>query len=268
MSHMRRVTKQHPCRICEHGTWCLEGKTVALCMRVQSERPKNFTGGEIGWIHPLDGSAPRIPYQAPVPRPIINVSNMMREWARNTVPGDISRLSKQLGVSPESLDDLQFVMTDRLDTWGVPMRDGLGNYIGIRIRHESGKKWAVPGSHAGIFVPMVKPKSTMFIVEGPTDCAAAITLGYFAIGRPSCSGGVPYIIKTIERLKIQKVVIVADNDEAGIRGAETLKEFLTVPSCVLLLPCKDLREFISIGDKSTIDQMTEQLVWTQPRQAA
>ena len=52
-----RVSKKHPCPVCEKGDWC--GVTAdgvfACCMRVKTDRPvKNG-----GWLHRLTGSAPR-----------------------------------------------------------------------------------------------------------------------------------------------------------------------------------------------------------------
>jgi len=108
----------------------------------------------------------------------------------------------------------------------------------------------------------------MLVVEGPTDLCAALSLGYYAIGRPSCSGGVPHIVDHVKRSRVKEVVIVADNDDPGIRGAKDLQRWLTVPSCLMVLPCKDLREFVKFGDKSTIDSMINQLVWTQPKEAS
>ena len=264
---MRRVTKANPCSVCKKDSWCLVGKSLCICMRIQSEKPKNFRGGEVGWIHPLDGNALPTPYVKPTPLPVINVSQIIRGWALNTTRRAVSNLASTLRVSCDSLYQLQFVQTDSDREFGIPMRDGYGNYTGIRIRHESGSKWAVPGSHAGIFIPNLQPQSTSLILEGPTDTAAALTMGYYGLGRPSCSGGVPHLVTAVQRLKIQRVVIVADNDDPGIRGAQDLQRWLPVPSCILVLPTKDLREAVKSGiDKSTIDSMIEQLVWTQPKE--
>jgi hypothetical protein len=145
------------------------------------------------------------------------------------------------------------------------MRDGIGNYIGIRIRHESGKKWSELGSHSGIFIPKSRPKPLALIVEGPTDCAAALTLGYYAIGRPSCSGGVQHLVTAIGKLRTQRAVIVADNDKPGIEGAKMLQEFLPIPSCVIVLPVKDIREFVKMGsNKKMLEDIISSVTWSVP----
>ncbi len=267
MSMMRRVTKANRCTVCNHDTWCLVGKTVCICMRVQSDRRKEFQGGEVGWIHPLNGSHPILPSTPEPPRPpVINTGKLMREWGEE--PKCLALLAAELGVSIKSLELLEFVKAPWSNAWGVPMQDGYGNYIGIRVRNLAGNKWAQPGSHAGIFIPKMPVQSMCVIVEGPTDAAAAIDMGFYPIGRPSCSGGVPHILAAVKRLKIQKACIICDNDDPGIRGASDLQRWLTIPSCMLVLPTKDLREFKKIGDKETVDAMISQLVWTQPRKAA
>lgn len=266
MSAMRRVTKQNRCKICSHDSWCLEGTSVCVCMRVASDKPKPFRGGEVGWIHSLDGKVTP-PYVKPAPLPpVINVGKILREYRSATSTRSIHMLAKMLGVSTDSLIDLEFLHSRWEEAWAVPMCDGHGNYIGIRIRHMDGRKWAEPGSHSGIFIPRCQPQSMALILEGPTDTAAALSLGFYGIGRPSCSGGVPHLVTAVKRLKIQRVVIVADNDDPGIRGATDLQKWLAVPSCMLVLPTKDLREFLRIGDKSIIASMIDQMVWTQPKE--
>jgi len=268
MSDMRRVDRANKCPICDHDTWCLLGRSVVICMRVVSDKPKPFKGGETGYIHQYpDGKVFR---PAPVKRekiPVINTRKVLADWARAYPNNRLSVLAHHLGVSIRSLEELECqVAGGYINTWAFPMKDGYGNYIGIRVRNLSGNKWAVTGSQAGIFVPIVKPQPRMLVVEGPTDTAAGLTLGFYTVGRPSCSGGVPHIVDHVRKQRIREVVVVSDNDGPGIKGATDLQQWLPVPSCVLLLPTKDLREFRRFGDKSTIDSMIKELVWTQPKQ--
>lgn len=263
---LHRVDRGHKCPVCNHETWCLYNTQIVICMRVQSPKQKTFKGGEVGWIHDISGvtnvTTPP-PKKAP---PSINVKRLMEEWTQ--FRRSYSTIAKVLNVSMESLALLECVKAPWHRAWGFPMKDGYGNYIGIRIRSEDGQKWAQPGSHAGIFIPTIKPQRRMLVVEGPTDTAAALTMGYYAIGRPSCSGGTTHVVDFVRRNHIPEVVIVCDNDGPGIMGARDLQRWLPVPSCLVVLPTKDLREFLRIGDKFTIDSMIEQLVWTQPRKAA
>ena len=267
MSDMRRVDKQHPCPGCGSFHWCLLGRSVYICMRVVSDRIKTFKGGETGYVHRYSGEPAQLP-PANKRVPVINTRKVLAEWKRAYPNARLPVLAHNLGVSIQSLEALECQLAGGYNhAWCWPMKDGFGNYIGIRIRNLLGQKWAVTGSQAGIFIPTMKPERRMFVAEGPTDTAAGLTLGLYAIGRPSCSGGVPHIVDHVKRSRVKEVVIVSDNDTPGIRGAEDLQRWLPVPSCILLLPCKDLREAIKSGiDKSTIDSMIEQLVWTQPKE--
>lgn len=271
MSAMTRVTRANRCPICDNDTWCLIGRSIIICMRKVSPKVKNFKGGEVGYIHPHpkpDQQLPSHPHHIRKP-PQINAKRVLYDWARafGTAQTRLPMLAKNLGVTMESLKSLECQANGLAQTWGFPMKDGYGNYIGIRLRNEWGKKWAVLGSQAGIFIPNVPFQARVFIVEGPTDAAAGVSLGLYAIGRPSCSGGVPHIIDWLKRCHASEAVIVSDNDDPGIRGAQDLQRWLKVPSCILILPCKDLREFIKFGDRPTIDSMIKEVVWTQPKAA-
>jgi 5S rRNA maturation endonuclease (ribonuclease M5) len=243
---------------------------MVLCMRIQSERSKTLRGGETGWLHPLGDAKPFVRENRAVEPPSINVRKVLREWFLSTDHSHITELAERLVVDPAALTALECQLAPGYAsmTWGFPMKDGYGNYIGIRLRNAEGRKWAVTGSRAGIFIPKIPPRRRMMITEGPTDTAAGISLGLYTVGRPSCSGGSTHLIDHVKRARVAEVVIVADNDDPGIRGAQELQHWLPVPSCILMLPCKDLREFLAlrIGDKSTIDSMIDQLVWTQPKE--
>jgi len=238
-------------------------------MRTVSQRTKTLKGGEVAYMHPHPDPDKRAIFEPRPARktPQVNVKRVLNDWYRAYGNPGLDNLAKRLGVTLRSLEELEFQYAGSYhNTWGIPMKDGYGNYIGIRMRNLVGNKWAITGSQAGIFIPKLHAMRRMFIVEGPTDTAAGLTIGLYTIGRPSCSGGVTHIVDHVKRNNIQEVVLVSDNDDPGIRGAKDLQQWLKVPSCILLLPCKDLREFIKFGDKSTIDSMIEQLVWTQPKE--
>jgi hypothetical protein len=268
MTMMTRVCRTNKCPICHKDTWCLIGKSIILCMRVTSSKSKSLKGGEVAYVHdhPNPEHGLSRPWQPKKREPKINARKVMAQW-QQSYESDLEFLSEELGVSIDSLERLECWRAGGQGTpaWAFPMFDGYHNYIGIRIRNLNGNKWAVTGSQAGIFIPNLPPEKRMFVAEGPTDTAAGLTLGLYTVGRPSCSGGVIHIVDLVKYNRIKEVVIVADGDDPGIRGAQDLQKWLPVPSCVLLLPCKDLREFIRFGDKSTIDSMIEQLVWTQPK---
>ncbi len=286
MSMMSRATKANVCPICGNDTWCLIGHTVIYCMRTTSPRSKTFKGGEVGYMHPHPSpDKQRVPERHITRKPpTLNVMKLLNSWHDECTDHRIEQLATVLGVTCQSLISLECCRAPYKSlTWAFTMRDGYGNRIGIRLRNLEGSKWAVTGSQAGIFIPSMPVESRMFVVEGPTNTAAALSLGLFAIGRPSCSGGVSHIQDYVRRHKqIREVVVVGDNDKdkpdpnrpgewkinPGVTGAKGLQDWLTVPSCILMLPTNDIRDFIRIGDKSAVDAMVEQLVWTKPRKAA
>ena len=87
-------------------------------------------------------------------------------------------------------------------------------------------------SKTGLFIPTgLSPEGILLICEGPTDTAAALDLGFPAIGRPNCNSKVEM---TAEIVKGKDVVIIGDNDDGGRAGAERLSD-------TLVLYCKDVR---------------------------
>ena len=130
------------------------------------------------------------------------------------------------------------------------MSDALGRIIGIRIRYPSGLKAAELGSKQGLFVPAeLSAEGLLLVCEGPTDTAAALDLGFAAIGRPSCNSGVR-MLTTLA--KGRDVVIAGDSDEPGRKGAEALASELVLhcPTVRLVYPpenIKDLRQWKADG---------------------
>ena len=126
------------------------------------------------------------------------------------------------------------------------MCDGYGNVVGIRLRNERGK-FAVRGSRQGIFLADMNPQEETLVVEGPTDAAAAVSLGFHAIGRPSCTGGTRQIAEFCRRKGVKRLSVLADNDGPGIRGARAFCDQVGVRARVVVLPAKDLREWVRHG---------------------
>ncbi len=189
-----------------------------------------------------------------------------------------TELAHELGVSCESLDALQVEWSELSSAWAFPMFDGAGQMIGIRLRNAQGQKWAVTGSRQGIFLPSNlvtngnHPKIA-FLPEGPTDTAALLTLGFCAIGRPTCNSGNDLIAQTLKRLGIYRVVVVSDNDSIkvtgqrpGIEGAMKLKKELKLSSVIWMppAPIKDVREYLNKGGtKQMIESDIRCKVWTK-----
>lgn len=270
-----RVSKDDRCKVCEHGDWCTYSPELNLvhCLRVPSPRAsKNSMGG---WLHPLNGEVKRTLPPRPVRKavPTIDASRLMAEFASQTKPSDICRLSDALGVDSGALEALGCAWSKDYNAWAFPMRNGSKEVVGIRLRSASGHKWAVPGSKGGIFWPIYPHQDEVIVCEGVSDCAAALSLGLFALGRPSCSSGVAETLAALSRLKARRVVIVADNDNKrrpvtgepyspGIEGALALQRELTIPSCILIPPAKDLRSYCNLGaTRELLTNDISKLIW-------
>ena len=268
-----RVSKQVPCPHCDHSDWCCIGSKFVCCMRV----PSNHPAANGGWLHPINATAiARLQSKPEPPRVTIDACAMMKRWFAQTPRPQYDALAGALGVAATALLALKCAWAPEHRAWAFAMRNGAGEVVGIRLRAESGRKWSVTGGHEGIFVPNLPSSKTVWLVEGPTDCAALLTLGKFAIGRPSCSGGIAHTAATLARLGAKRAVIIADNDDdktmangkrwnPGVDGAQRLADEIGVLCCVVILPCKDARDFLGMGGTSELlDSLTHSLVWTQP----
>ncbi len=247
-----RVTRGAPCIICKKPDWCTVASdgSAACCMRTESDRRL----GNGGWLHKLGrdllGGPARAAPPSP-PRKILSSDTLGDTWARwaiGTTDEQVAGLAKRLGVAPEGLRSVGVCWAWPHEAWAFPMYDGDENYAGIRLRSDDGDKWALRGSRQGIFIPYGgEIQRDVLIIEGPTDAAAAATLGFYAIGRPSCTGGVREIARWCRRHGVQRVSVLADNDSPGISGARVMCGQLGIPARLVVLPAKDLREWVQGG---------------------
>jgi len=271
---MKRVSKSNPCPRCGKDSWCFMTESSVLCMRDNSGRPFVLKSGETGYWHDLDGIQKReFKSQAVQREPEIDAGKIMGKWRNETRPGDFAALAKSLGVTGSSVLAIGAAWAKEHHAWAFPMRDGNGRQVGIRLRAMNGKKWCVKGSKTGVFLPWGNPERTVYLPEGPTDVCALLSIGLYAIGRPSNSGGLLDIKNSVRRLGIQKAVIIADNDDdkfmsdgrkfnPGYDGAESLARHIGIPCCILSLPTKDMRQFVNEGGTSMVlDALTAGLVW-------
>ncbi len=198
---------------------------------------------------PFDSFKPRS-FNPPQPRetpPLPNAAEMLRQWKHETDFDDLDLHAFELGVSAASLMALGCAWAAPYQAWAFPMKDSRQNTVGIRLRAKDGRKWAVKGSKEGLFYKDLAKRRTTFVCEGPTDAAAGLTLDLNIVGRPSCQGAVKEIVKLIDAIESKDVVIISDNDAPGMAGSERLQSHLNVPYREVLLPCKDLRNFLILG---------------------
>jgi hypothetical protein len=259
-----RVTKANPCPVCKKPDWCRVFADGWLeCMRVQSDKPAKSGG----WLH-RQCLLPTFPEPTRAPRnqpPQINATKLMRDWRAATTPAALDEFAASLGVSTPSLTAVGAAWAAPHAAWAFPMHDGYGNVVGIRLRNAHGK-FAVRGSRQGIFlanVPApVPPPPWLFVCEGPTDLAAALELGLFAVGRPNCCCGGPEIKVFARRHAVARAVLISDNDKPGLDGARKVGAELKLPFAIYVPPAKDLREFVQLGGtRAMIENTLKGIVW-------
>jgi hypothetical protein len=271
MSEWIRVTKANPCPVCGHDSWCLTSLdgTTGLCMRVANDRPKQFKSGDVAYIWKLENGPVKVSITEKAPKaPEIDAESIMESFWYRTTPNDMVRLSNSLGVKASSVMVMKVAWASEFGAFAFPMRDGNGKIIGIRLRRQNGDKWSVTGSKSGLFLPYCSPEPHAYVVEGATDTLAALSINLFAVGRPSCSGGLFQLKTLFERIGTKTITIIADNDKPGLDGAETLVRNIQIPCCIITLPCKDLREFVADGGTvEMLESIEQSVVWRNHRES-
>lgn len=235
---MMRVSKRRPCGVCGKPDWCGYSldERLAVCMRVAEGAVKQTRNG--GYLHvlrddpdwqarlrvrtvPLDGDDPSK----------TDFGRMVADHAAATDMAELQNFADELGLLAESLVRLSIGWAAKYRSWSFPMRNAGMSVRGIRLRSWAGRKWAVMGSREGLFIPAGLDFGTLLLAcEGPTDTAALLDLGFSAVGRPSCIGGVNLLAELVQRNGPPGVVIVADADAPGRRGAEAIASRL-LPLC-------------------------------------
>ncbi len=255
-----RVRPDHPCQICGKPDWCLIAPDggAAICARVESSK----RCGEAGWLHRLRDDpwrlarrfvrsislAPTLPARTDLAAMAIACQAAMRPEGLNQLAGD-------LGLSTDSLSQLNIGWSSQYRAWTFPMVDASGAVLGIRLRRPNGFKFAVRGSKEGLFIPKQSEtdQSPLLIAEGITDVAALWDMGFrHIVGRPSCTGGVRLLCDLVRRRRRPEVVIIADRDTPGERGAENLASVLLAysPGVNIIMPpdgIKDARAWLQAG---------------------
>jgi hypothetical protein len=201
---------------------------------------------------------------APPAEPAADLTGFAAD-CRAAARGRLGALAAALGLSESSLDRLGagWATADTLrartpawrsdGAWTFPMTDAGGRVLGLRLRLTDGTKLAVRGGHDGLFIPVgLTGSGPLLVAEGPTDAAALLDLGFDSVGRPSCTGGVGLLIELVKLRKPADVVVVADADPPGRRGAAALAAVLAanVRRVRVVTPpagVKDVRDWRTAG---------------------
>jgi hypothetical protein len=247
-------------------------RIACICPRTESAK----RCGDAGWLHrladPSHGTYQRrVVVRVPVRTPPPDLGPLADRCVRACDPERLAGLARSLGVSADSLSALRVGwFADRL-AWSFPMTDPVtGTVTGVRLRSPSGSKFAVRGSRDGLFVPTADfdPADPLLVCEGPTDAAAALTVGLTNVaGRPSCSGGTGQVVGLVRR----RPALVADTDGPGLAGAGRLAEALVnyAREVSLVAPpggAKDLRQWVGSG--ATRRELEELVAVATPRRLA
>lgn len=255
----RRVSRSWPCPVCGHPDWCLlhgpeDDPDVVICPRMES--PKRC--GEAGWLHRLrEGVTTQ--QRRPVQRialddgPRTDFADVAESYRRCVEPDRLRHLAQALGLQSATLERFGVGWSPGHNAWSFPMRGGDGVVVGIHLRTLEEQKRSVKGSKQGLFLPADPTDGDqLLIAEGMSDAAALVEVGFAAIGRPSCSSGIRAAVAFLKRARPPSVVIAADGDEPGRRGASNLGSVLAayVPEVRVIVPpegIKDVRAWYRQG---------------------
>ena len=76
----------------------------------------------------------------------------------------------------------------------------------------------------------------VFIVEGPSDVAAGITLGLCVVGRPSNIGGVDLLAQLLRNVH-RKIIVIAERDQKKHNELSEATRKQHDPKCKFCLKC-------------------------------
>lgn len=243
MSHFVRVNKSNLCPICGAANWCTLSAdgAIAKCMRESEGSFKSEEDGSgLAHFHRLTETPvkPGARFERKVKQSELppHVPAMEKLATRAQLIGvkRINQLAESLGVKPRSLAALGvgWVTASELqdhDTpcsgagcYTFPMRNHLEEVCGVRLRKPDGYKYSVKGGHNGFFSPITLPdrRARLYVVEGPTDTAALLSMGLMAVGRPSNTGGSKLIRELCKAHGVVMVTAIVDRDAPGSRAAK------------------------------------------------
>lgn len=254
-----RVTRKKPCKICAKPDWCgySDDGVLACCMRIDVGAERTAKNG--GWIHRLSDAPAATPRPRPKPAaaaPTLPCVEMNDRFKFDLTYQQVIDLASDLGVTDTSLHQLDIGFSEQHGAYTFPMRRGRGDIVGFRLRNMAGEKWAITGSHNGLFIPRhLRGVGPLVIVEGPTDTAALVSIGVDAIGRPSNTGGREDLVAYCRGMR-RPIVILRDRDQPGSiaehltdQGASRLAADLQPNQVYICRPPahKDVRAWVTAG---------------------
>ncbi len=271
-----RVTRHNRCPICGRDGWCLLARdgTAAICPRTESSRRI----GEAGYLHVLEDRTDwrRLPLkrsrtvEATAAPDFTGLAEICQHTAEQWRA--IDHLAAELGVTTTALHRLcvGYYLHERATTWPLRSADGR-RVVGIVRRYTDGRKRLIKGHKAsGLYLPHDLPRDlrgeTLLAVEGGSDAAAGLDLGYWTVGRFSCNTAVRSACDLVRSRRPAAVAIAADADGPGRRGADDLASTLVAYTRrlrVVTPPADDLRSWLNAG--ATSEDLTRLIETTMMR---
>ena len=255
VSPRQRASRLHPCPKCGRADWCFfsDDGTYVVCGRVSDGAIRR--AGEAGWLHRLDGGLTHLPRHEEPIGPSPDFESIWRRLQRDTPGGFVGEVAHRLGVGEAALRSIGCARWggNGRETAAFPMMNPECRIVGVRLRGDDGRKWCIRGSRQGLFIAAVQAEERVVICEGPTDTAALLTAGIWAIGRPSCNGCEEW---TGQVTKGKAAIILADADGPGRLGAAALAKAIWRQAKTVRLAeplgAKDARDWIKTGSREEL----------------
>lgn len=246
-----RPRKGETCFACGKADWCLISDTGTQCLCKRIESPMRWK--DAGFLHAQDGASGAAVdlkgYAKNEPKPrFIDCDAVLQRYLQDTTRERVARFADLIGVSSESLRALGARWSVRHEAWAFPLSNHERKVVGIRYRTESGEKFSMKGGSEGVFLPTSEPARTIYMPEGPTDTAALLSIGLYAIGRPNNSNGATLVRRLLGLLKPAELIVIADRDAAGRDGAARFVADMAWTCRVVSPPRhKDVRQWVNAG---------------------
>lgn len=247
------------CPICGKPDWCTFNERGVCCMRVPGGHFRMRNGG---WFYSFDSNYQPVQPVTTYTEPQLEYgpdywTEMFYTALKQTTRPMLTRLAKLLGISPKTFERFPAAWSQLKSAWMFPMYNARHEMIGIRLRTESGAKFAVKHSRQGLFLALDAPgqSKTILVCEGPTSTLAGLELGYYTVGLPSAGQGFNHLAQFVLNHKIKEVILCLDNklridgqpDIALKLNVEKARQTLNCAVRYIVLPTKDLRDFVSRG---------------------
>lgn len=208
-----RCSKIMPCPVCERKKYCLisDDGDFVICTKMPTAKPYRTYNG---WLHSLKDSSYIKPDKIYKTKDYVPNAKIIQEVydRMDLLPSALTELAESFQVHPVALIDMG--VGKHGSSYGFPMRNAQRELTGIMKRNLAGKKWCIPHSRVGMYIPRsFNPKFETYIFDGASDTTVMAYRHYNALGRFSESSCVSMIVDILKKCPI--VNVVPDNDVHG-----------------------------------------------------